>query len=91
MNATDDLERSSQVDQPFQRRALTAADETGAPVVVVNETMARSVWPSESALGKCIRVGFDPDFDPDFDPPGGGADRVARGSVARHPPAAAAE
>src|SRR5262249_30869824 len=45
-------------------RALTAADDRGAPVVVVNETMARAVWPGESALGKCIRIGFDPGFDP---------------------------
>jgi putative ABC transport system permease protein len=46
-------------------RKLTAADERGAPVVVVNETMARTVWPGESALGKCIRIGFDPTFDPE--------------------------
>jgi len=46
-------------------RALAAADEHGAPVVVVNETMARSVWPGESAIGKCIRIGFDPSFDPE--------------------------
>jgi putative ABC transport system permease protein len=46
-------------------RALTAADAYGAPVVVVNETMARTVWPGERALGKCIRIGFDPGFDPE--------------------------
>ena len=46
-------------------RALTVADQHGAPVVVVNETMARSVWPGESAIGKCIRIGFDPSFDPE--------------------------
>jgi predicted permease len=46
-------------------RALTAADESGAPVVVVNETMARTLWPGESAVGKCIRIGFDPSFDPE--------------------------
>ena len=45
-------------------RPFTAADERGAPVVIVNETMARGVWPGESAVGKCIRIGFDPDFDP---------------------------
>jgi predicted permease len=44
---------------------LTDADERGAPVVVVNETMARTVWPGESAIGKCIRIGFDPDFNPE--------------------------
>ena len=46
-------------------RQLTAADDRGAPVVVVNETMARTVWPGESAIGKCIRIGFDPGFDPE--------------------------
>jgi putative ABC transport system permease protein len=45
-------------------RRFNAADERGAPVVIVNETMARTVWPGESALGKCIRIGFDPSFDP---------------------------
>jgi len=49
----------------LEGRKLTAADAHGAPVVVVNETMARSVWPGESAIGKCIRIGFDPDFDPE--------------------------
>lgn len=29
-------------------------------VVLVNETMARSLWPGQSAIGKCIRAGFDP-------------------------------
>ena len=55
-----------------QGRRFTAADERGAPVVIVNETMARSVWPGESALGKCIRIGFDPAFDPETaaGPPG---------------------
>jgi putative ABC transport system permease protein len=46
-------------------RKLTAADDRGAPVVVVNESMARTVWPGQSALGKCIRIGFDPNFDPE--------------------------
>jgi hypothetical protein len=47
-------------------RAFTAADDHGPFVVIVNETMARQVWPGESAIGKCIRIGFDPDFDPQF-------------------------
>jgi putative ABC transport system permease protein len=46
-------------------RKLTEADDKGTPVVVVNETMARTVWPGQSAIGKCIRIGFDPDFDPE--------------------------
>lgn len=49
----------------IEGRKLTAADAHGAPVVVVNETMARTVWPGESAVGKCIRIGFDSDFDPE--------------------------
>jgi putative ABC transport system permease protein len=47
-----------------QGRRFTAADERGPLVVIVNETMARTVWPGESAQGKCIRIGFDPGFDP---------------------------
>jgi putative ABC transport system permease protein len=55
-----------------QGRSFTRDDERGAPVVVVNQTMARTVWPGVSALGKCIRIGFDPSFDPDTatGPPG---------------------
>ena len=49
----------------IEGRRLTEADDRGAPVVVVNETMARTVWPGESAIGKCIRIGFDPGFDPE--------------------------
>ena len=46
-------------------RKLTHADERGAPVVVINETMARTVWPGQRAVGQCIRIGFDPNFDPE--------------------------
>ena len=45
-------------------RPLTAADDRGAPVAVVNETMARTLWPGTDALGKCFRIGFDPASDP---------------------------
>ena len=42
-------------------RLFSEADGRGSPLVVlVNETMARSLWPGQSAVGKCIRVGFDP-------------------------------
>jgi predicted permease len=44
-----------------QGRGLTSHDDRGAPVVVVSETMARAVWPGARAIGKCIRIGFDPD------------------------------
>jgi predicted permease len=46
---------------PREGRLFTDADRRGSPLVVlVNETMARSLWPGQSAVGKCIRVGFDP-------------------------------
>jgi predicted permease len=51
--------------QIVQGRKFTAADDRGAPAVIVNETMARTLWPGESAIGKCIRIGFDPNFDPE--------------------------
>ena len=53
----------------IEGRGLTGADDRGAPVVLVNQTMAQSVWPGESAVGKCIRIGFPPDFQPGFGPP----------------------
>jgi predicted permease len=46
-----------------QGRRFTSADDRGAPVAIVSETMARAMWPAVSALGKCIRVDFDPAFD----------------------------
>jgi len=40
-------------------RQFGAADGHDSPLVVlVNETMARRVWPSASPLGQCVRVGF---------------------------------
>jgi predicted permease len=45
-------------------RPFTAQDAKGELVVIVNETMARATWPGERAVGKCIRIGFDPNFDP---------------------------
>jgi putative ABC transport system permease protein len=47
---------------PIRRgRAFTEADREGAlPVVLVNETMARSLWPGEAPLGRRIRVGDHP-------------------------------
>ena len=36
-------------------RGFTDDDREGAPnVAIVNETMARTIWPGESAIGKCI-------------------------------------
>jgi predicted permease len=40
-------------------RLLTERDGRGAPkVLLVNESMARYIWPGQSALGKCVRIGF---------------------------------
>ena len=41
-------------------RGITAADVgAGAPVVVVNEALARLYWPGRDALGACLVVGRD--------------------------------
>jgi putative ABC transport system permease protein len=45
-------------------RGFSAGDETGPPIAIVNETMARTIWPGGTALGRCFRIGFDPSFDP---------------------------
>jgi predicted permease len=51
-----------------QGRLFTDADARGAPLVVlVNETMARVVWPGQSAIGKCVRTGYGGGGPPTFD------------------------
>jgi predicted permease len=50
--------------QIIEGRPFVKSDAQGALVVIVNESMARNTWPGQRALGKCIRIGFDPDFDP---------------------------
>ncbi len=41
-------------------RWIEPGDQAGSePVVVVNETFARSVWPGENPLLQCVRVGAD--------------------------------
>jgi predicted permease len=41
-------------------RAFTTSDREGtAPVAIVNETMARRLWPNQSPIGACVRVGGD--------------------------------
>ena len=41
-------------------RGFTPEDRAGAaPVVVVNDAMAKALWPNEDAIGKCIKVGAD--------------------------------
>jgi putative ABC transport system permease protein len=45
----------------LQGRLFTERDARTSPLVVlVNETMARRIWPTASAIGKCIRFGHDP-------------------------------
>ena len=44
----------------IQGRAISADDRPGAPMVaVVNETMAKRLWPDRSPLGRCMKVGAD--------------------------------
>lgn len=39
-------------------RLFTRSDTTGTPLVVlVNETMARTMWPGRSAIGGCVQAG----------------------------------
>lgn len=46
-----------------QGRLFNQRDRRGSPLVVlVNESMARTLWPGESAIGKCIRAGYAPDL-----------------------------
>lgn len=46
-------------------RLFDRRDGRGSPfAVLVNETMARTVWPGQRAIGRCIRVGFDPSLPP---------------------------
>ena len=41
-------------------RPFNAGDRAGAPsVAIVNQSMARLYWPSESAIGKCLQIGPD--------------------------------
>ena len=40
-------------------RAFTAADtQTSTPVIVINETLARAVWPGEDPIGKSLKQGW---------------------------------
>ncbi len=50
------------LDMTIQRgRNFTAADRMGSPfVIIINQAMADGLWPGETALGKCIRIGFVP-------------------------------
>ena len=49
-------------------RRFSPADDTGTPVVIVNQALAQAIAPGQSAIGKCFRIGYDPSFDPEFSP-----------------------
>ncbi len=41
-------------------RGFESSDRAGtAPVMIVNETMARTFWPDQDALGQCVMLGSD--------------------------------
>ena len=44
-------------------RAFESADDGvgAAPVTILSESMARAIWPDESAVGRCIFVGSEPE------------------------------
>ncbi len=47
-------------------RSFTAADTPeSAPVAVINETLARHIWPNEDPIGKRIKLGYPEDDSPD--------------------------
>jgi predicted permease len=49
----------------LEGRLLTDRDVRNSPfVVLVNETFAKTAWPGQSAVGKCIRAGHAPDQPP---------------------------
>jgi predicted permease len=70
-------------------RLIDDRDGRGAPLVaLVNETMARTAWPGQSAIGKCLRAGFasfppDPSVDPSAGTPCREVVGVVRDSRAR--------
>jgi predicted permease len=46
-------------------RGFTEQDRRGsALVVVINRSMARGIWPGESPLGRCLKLGFAPGEEP---------------------------
>jgi putative ABC transport system permease protein len=48
------------MDTPLLRgRAFTAADRAGSPrVIIVNESLARQIWPGEDPIGKRLKPGW---------------------------------
>jgi predicted permease len=49
----------------LEGRLLTDRDVRNSPfVVLINETFAKTVWPGQTAVGKCVRAGHAPDEAP---------------------------
>ena len=45
----------------LQGRNFTPSDRAGSELVlIINQAMAEGLWPGESPLGRCVRVGFEP-------------------------------
>lgn len=56
--ATPDFLESMRV-KLLAGRTIARSDTRGARnVLLVNETMARTIWPGRSPLGQCVRIGF---------------------------------
>lgn len=48
--------------QLVRGRTFTSADRAGSePVAILNETMARTLWPAGDALGECLHIGDESD------------------------------
>ena len=62
--ATLDYLRMMQVTLRDGRLFNESDTRTSPLVVLVNESMARHLWPNEPALGKCIRAGYGPGMQP---------------------------
>jgi putative ABC transport system permease protein len=64
IESTPELLDILQVEIVRGRRFAAADNESAPPVAIVSEAVARAVWPGTSALGRCLRIGLDPDWDP---------------------------
>ncbi|HEY6219808.1 MAG TPA: FtsX-like permease family protein, partial [Gemmatimonadaceae bacterium] len=49
----------------LEGRSIETTDVDGAqPVLVLGQSMAKALWPNQSAIGRCVRVGLKPEAAP---------------------------